>query len=375
MKRKLIHLPLEPYKARYTEMLHRWEKDAFSSQFDVETIDPAPSSGIPMDILSGEVLDQTQRPLYGLSQVSTLLSSLSKQGPFNRQTVWFSDFYTPGIDALLYSGVLKDSVKACFLWAQTFDVHDFTHKRHWPWMRCYEQMAFEFYDLVFVASPLLAEFIQASLGPSVSSKLVVCPSLPFSTKDVTNTYLSGLTNSGVPAERDIDVVFTSRLDEEKCPGFFAEIIERLPDYRFALCSGHPDMKGTATKAIARLKALREAGRLTIFTGLSKPEYYRVLARSKVQFNCAKQDWVSFTLLEALTMGCRPCYPMTRSFPEVIPSELGMYAAGVRAAAVNHLEYLLEDYSILDTVSAAMREHVLREADSTLPFITETLFKA
>ncbi len=50
--------------------------------------------------------------------------------------------------------------------------------------------------------------------------------------------------------------------------------------------------------------------------MTKQNYYQILDESKVQFNCADQDWVSFTLLEAVTFGCHPVYPDFRSFPEV-----------------------------------------------------------
>jgi hypothetical protein len=39
-----------------------------------------------------------------------------------------------------------------------------------------------------------------------------------------------------------------------------------------------------------------------------------LSKAKVQFNCAHQDWVSWTLLEAITFKCLPLYPIWKDFP-------------------------------------------------------------
>ena len=34
----------------------------------------------------------------------------------------------------------------------------------------------------------------------------------------------------------------------------------------------------------------------------------------MQFNCAEQDWVAYTLLEATLFGCLPLYPAWKDFP-------------------------------------------------------------
>lgn len=46
---------------------------------------------------------------------------------------------------------------------------------------------------------------------------------------------------------------------------------------------------------------------------NKRDYYQTLANAKVQFNCAHQDWVSWTLVEASMLGCSPLYPVWKDF--------------------------------------------------------------
>jgi hypothetical protein len=39
--------------------------------------------------------------------------------------------------------------------------------------------------------------------------------------------------------------------------------------------------------------------------------------AKVQFNCADQDFVSYTLLEAAAFNCAPLYPRYLTFPDAL----------------------------------------------------------
>jgi hypothetical protein len=105
---------------------------------------------------------------------------------------------------------------------------------------------------------------------------------------------------------------------EKNPGLFLDLAITFPNKKFAICTGWEELRGTAKDDIERAKRMAAAGKnLSIFTGCTKGRYYAMLSMSKVQFNSGLQDWVSFTLLEALAYGCAPLYPNHRSFPETL----------------------------------------------------------
>lgn len=304
IKQPLVHLPLERYRQRYTEHLVDWEKEAFSKQFAVEQIFPVEES-VPYDIRTGEVLDAARRPVYAMGQIAQIIKS--KHLP-HLGKVYFSDFYTPGLDALAYSR--KEFYGAAFLWAQTFDRYDFT-TNFIHWMRPWEVMAFELYQHVFVASTLLKELIVTAL-PNVEERVHVV-GLPFNSKHVAAQW----DESKVPGE-EFAVVYTSRWDLEKQPSLFLDLVMSRPDLKFAVCTGHDQLRGSDQRSVQRaLRMAQTENNFTIFAGLSKPEYYSILTRCHVQFNCALQDWVSFTLLEALTHHCWPLYPNHRSFPEAL----------------------------------------------------------
>jgi hypothetical protein len=230
--------------------------------------------------------------------------------------VYFSDFYTTGLDALKYSGAAHQAYS--FLWAQTFDCHDFTAQLHMDWMRPWEVMAFNTYRKVFVACDGLKELIVAAL-PQVEHQVVVV-GLPFNSAAVRAMMDVTL----CPAD-EIDCVYSSRWDFEKQPKFFLELVKACPNLKFAVCTGRGELTGTDAASVKQAEALEAAGRLRIYRGCTKAQYLAVLSRSKVQFNGALQDWISYTLLEALTMGCQPLYPNIRSFPQALQwSEPNLY---------------------------------------------------
>lgn len=327
---KLYHLPLEPYRQRYTEWLHKVERRDFKkSGFNYTPIRPGSASAkAVIDIQSGRVLDTMNRPLWALEQIAGLIS----QAVTSPGVAYFSDFYTPGLDAIPYSGCKLDI--GAFLWAQTFDQYDFT-TQHISWMRPWEVMAFDIYNFVFVAHDLLRELIVSAI-PSAHGKLHTV-GLPFSTKIVRKQ----LDMKEVPNEK-YDVAYTSRWDQEKNPNFFLDLVAAREDLQFVVCTGHADLRGSDQKAVDRAKRMAaERSNLTILTGCTKGRYYAVLSRTKVQFNSALQDWISFTLLEALAFGCSPLYPNFRSFPDTLQYyEPSLYTPFDSRSALDKLDDLL-----------------------------------
>jgi len=297
----LNHVPLENVAGRYTGQLQLWENEVFSQNFNVKPVVPS-SNSVPIQITNGEVLDSIQRPIWAMKQIEKLLiESTDYIGK-----VYFSDFFHPGLEALPYSRKYFKAFSFC--WAQSFDKFDFTRNMV-RWMRPYELMGLEIYEKVFVANHLLADFIISAVPTAIDKIEVV--GLPFSSSQV-------LTELDPKYEcESFDVVYSSRFDIEKNPDFFLDVVEALPNFKFVVCTGREELTGTDKNSVERAFYLRDLpnSNLVILEGLQKGEYYKVLHEAKIQFNCAAQDWVSFTLLEALTFRCMPVYPMFRSFIE------------------------------------------------------------
>ena len=145
-------------------------------------------------------------------------------------------------------------------------------------------------------------------------------------------------------EREERVVFGARWDQEKQPQFFMDLIKRYkrkhPGVKFAICQGGP-LRSNNQTYVDQARSLEKQGLLTIHENLTKNEYYRILADSRVMFNCALQDWVSNTVSEADAMGCNTLFPAYRSFPETFANDhTRMYVPWSMEDAMAKLEVLL-----------------------------------
>jgi hypothetical protein len=354
-------LPLEAYRARYTDYLFDIEQKAFGKDFELAPVVPENKDGCVI-IQSGEVLDTVARPMWALEQMRLLLQSAPNFGK-----VWFSDFFHPGLSALPYT---RGKFQAfSYLWAQTFDIYDFS-RQFVDWMRPWECAAFGIYQKVFVASPLLKDKLIVSLGDRLYDQVEVV-GLPFS-----SAHCFAMLGGVLPEHRTFDVAYSSRWDQEKNPGVFVELVKSRPDLRFVVCCGHAELKGNATDAvleIKRLAALPNAN-VQIAAGLTKAHYYAILADSKVQFNCAVQDWVSFTLLEALTFGCLPLYPNWRDFPDtLLQRQRNLYAPASLVSINEKLEALLTSGTTKEDTDHAGA--ILNYHDGTLSRISESILTA
>lgn len=354
-KPPLTYLPLEEYRQRYTELMScpdGWTERRLGGSFNLKPIRPEETKGAVL-IKNGAVLDRTARPLWALEQCKQVL----QQVPFGK--IYLEDFFHPGIEGLFYSG--NDYKYYSYCWAQTFDCFDFTRKEMMPWMRVYEYMALSVNMDVFVASPVLADLILTSVPQFPIEKLHVV-GLPFD-----RTSVARLFDPSYADGEEYDVVYSSRFDDEKQPWLFLELVEWRSDLKFLICTGGEKLKGNA-EAVKKAYELEAAGKLTIRHSLEKAEYYALLRKSKVQLNTSRQDWVSFTLLEALTHGCLPLYPMFRDFPGVFNYETDwLYAPSSLSSLTERLNALLtmrQDRPLYESAIQHLRSTVLDFHDGT-----------
>jgi len=355
---KLHHFPLEAYQSRYTDYLSTIEAKHFKSVF-ADYVAYTPQDALNSQITSGSVLDSYRRPVVCFDQIRQFLKS-EKPESLKDSVLWFSDFYTAGLDAIPYAFRGERPYKAgAFLWAQTFDRFDFTAS-YVDWMRPWEVMASVFYDHIFVASETLKDLICVAL-PFVSAK-VHTVGLPYDYQ-----HLQPL--GDFKTTRSYDCAYTSRWDKEKQPQFFLDIVENNLDLKFVVCTGHETLTGDDKVAIERATRLIEKGKLSLCANLSKQEYFNILCKTKVQLNTALQDWVSFTLLEALTFGCIPLYPAYRSFPEALRyNEDCLYAPFDLEAVSQKLRWSVKSH----TFDASYGLSILDYHSNTLKRITDIL---
>jgi glycosyltransferase involved in cell wall biosynthesis len=374
----LFYCPLEDYPERYTGQLASWFQDELQRQHVAFAVVPG-DPRTQQHIQTGQVLDACRRGQHAMAQSSTLLSWIAGGSIADGDVIYFDDFWHPGVEAVKYAlHQHKLDVKLfAFCWAQSVDKFDFTHGML-PWIRPFEQGNGHCYDRVFFASSMLAAFAEVE-GISRQSAVV---GLPFNSHEVLSRmplwyheYLAGERRAMVVRhrhERKRDVVFSSRFDWEKNPQFFIEVMQQLlerhwaTNIRFVICTSQPALRSNDPSVLVTLKQLmaRFPHSIKVASGLTKEQYYETLCKSRVQFNCAYQDWVSFTLLEALTAGCYPIYPDWRSFPETFgPGSPHLYADRNVDAAVDAIlhvmdadEMVWDREAILDRQSTLLHRH-------------------
>ena len=323
VKKRIVYVPLEPYKERYTVQLSakdgwlesNWKREGH----DVIRIDGTSISD-DNDIKTGQVLDAHGRGYWACSQVMELIK-LHQLGMLNPVTdvIYFDDFWHPGISALPYMFDQTNSHIPAFamLHAQSVDIHDFTYPmRHW--MRHFEKGIATFLSGIFVTSSCLYDLcLYAGVG---TKENIYLAGLPYNSREVKNQFFPEV----LPAKKK-QVVYSSRWDREKRPDFFLQVVKevykRRPDINFVITTSAAEVRSNdqnMVKLLERFIATEEAARnLEVRVGQTKHQYYHNLLESKIQFNCADQDFVSWTLLEATTSGCRPVYPNYLSFPEAL----------------------------------------------------------
>lgn len=332
---KLFYVPLEPYEQRYTGQLSckgGWnEANWTAAGIRFKRIE-GPSIQVG-HIETGQVLDGITRFEWATVQLRQLME-LAREGQISdTDVVFFDDFWTPGMAHLFYVWDQLDCHPRCYAqcWAQSVDEFDFTAKML-PWIRDFEKGIGKWMAGVFVANSMLKD-LMVEAGVIEADRCHVT-GLPFDSDEAISVWQKEHTEH--PIERKNRVVFSSRCDSEKNPTFFLEVARRVweedPDVEFCICTSAPKLRSNDPFVLQAVLDFEKANKnFNVYEGLSKAGYYDLLYSSKIQFNCADQDWVSFTLLEASTFGCIPVYPSRRSFPETFTNAGGLV----------HTQYLYE----------------------------------
>lgn len=318
MKRRLIYLPVEAYRSRYTEYLSCpggvFEACCKKLGVPVHTIRPYSSV---MQIKIGQVIDPLTRAQWSFHQIYELMGMMKHRQVSDGDVIYIEDFWIGGMEMIPY---MQDLVRPfdwlpvwAFCHAQSVDPNDFTAPMA-RWMRKFEQAWASVLAGIFVAAPELKNMLrQGSVFGSILATGTV-----WSSDWMTQRYMSA------PAvKKEKLVVFSSRWDSEKDPEFFCSLVKAVlkerEDIRFVVCTGNENLTSNRADLIGLVREMvnDHSKYFKVEAGLSKQKYFDILRRASVQFNCAKQDFVSYTLLEACLAGCSPLYPSYLTFPDAL----------------------------------------------------------
>lgn len=314
----IIYFPLELLKERYTLQLSAKNTGWLERRWIENDIPYLRIEGDALreTIKVGQVLDASGRGYWATSQISKFLKVFDGGGIEENDVLFFDDFWHPGISALPYSFTQSKIMPKmyAFLYAQTVDPYDFTYKMRY-WMRHFEIGIGKILDGIFVTSTALKDLlVYAGIAPPENIHVI---GLLYNSEEV-KTHWPGK----LPAKK-LQVIYTSRWDKEKRPDLFLRIVEKVceqrTDIKFVISTSFRELKSNDQDLILLLEEFlkKYPGNLELRKNQTKEQYYENLLESKIQVNTADQDWVSWTLLEATTCGCRPLYPYFLSFPEAL----------------------------------------------------------
>jgi len=345
---KLFYLPLESYQERYTWLMScvgGWAETHFKkNNVDFERIE---GEMIGSEITTGVVLDAYGRSYYAMSQIQKVILKIQKGEIKDGDVIYTEDFWQPGIESLFYiRSITGINFKiGCFFHAQSVDDSDFTYSMR-SWIRDIEKGMTKGYDYIFVCSPILKELCEEA-GFDADKFYVI--GLPYNSEKLLEQI------EYKEKEKERYVLFSSRFDKEKNPRFFMNLVRECPDIQFKLVKPRKTLSNDPEVEQEAYRLEKEVENFEIVDTSKKQDYYDLLAKAEIQFNCAYQDWVSWTLLEAITFGCKVLYPKWKDFPyELDYDERYLYQAENLSECKEKLYQLLDnefDKNLLEIVKA------------------------
>ena len=324
--RKLFYMGLESYEARYTLQLTEWNRRVFERRGIEVIYVPGSTIDNSQSISVGQVLDAHGRSYFAMSQMMNLVQMMRNGDVTGEDVVYFEDMFQPGIESLPYIMDQIEDYRRPKVWvrclAQAIDPDDFVHV--WgmaKWMDLYEKMVNEFVTGVLATNEEMVAHMRIA---GWSAPIYNISGLAFGKTEVLER-IGGAENIRAFADRKMRVGFAARFDQEKQPGFFMDLVEKIKsqpngrDISFAVFQGGP-LRSNNPEYVERARRLQQKGYLEIYENLNKNRYYELLNDTRVLFNCALQDWVSNTVSEADTLGANVLYPAYRSFPETFAND-------------------------------------------------------
>jgi glycosyltransferase involved in cell wall biosynthesis len=210
----------------------------------------------------------------------------------------FTDAWHPGIINLKYmSELLGIPVKIHALWhAGSYDPADFLGRLigDAPWVRHAEKSFFHAIDHNYFATQFhIQMFLTNLFGETRDSRQDYLP-----TKKIVRTGwpMEYMPMTLYPYKHFIKrnlILFPHRIAPEKQVEIFRDLAQQMPEYEFVVCQDQQ---------------------------LTKDEYHRLLAESKIVFSCSLQETLGIGCYEGAILGSIPLVPDRLSYSEMYDNE-------------------------------------------------------
>lgn len=203
----------------------------------------------------------------------------------------FADAWHTGILQLKYmSELLNIPVEIHALWhAGSYDPQDFLGRlvKDKNWTHNTERGLFHAIDYNWFATDFHKKLFSTTLlnGPVGKDKM---PRTGWPMD-----YMPSLLDKYDSTAKEDIIIFPHRLAPEKQPEIFRDLAANMPDYKFVVCQDNK---------------------------LSKEEYHKLLAKSKIMWSANLQETLGISPFEGALLGVFPLLPDRLSYSEMYPSE-------------------------------------------------------
>jgi glycosyltransferase involved in cell wall biosynthesis len=310
----LWYIPIEPLEERYSKQWYTLLPREFKKAgFKVNIIDGEPLTD---KIETGEFLDINSTLHYKAEQLKKIAQLFYADLIKPNDIFFIADLEFWGIESIKYLSVLnKVPVKIyAFLHAASYYPGDFMQPCE-PFAKFFEKGWLEVCDKIFVGSEYHKKLVIDTRGGLYSDSLykkIIVTGNPWSTKDA-------LAMVGKVKKKN-QIVYSDQPDYRKRPNIFLSLVpvikQLLPQTEIIVTTSRESWGGkTWLGKIAR--SLQDLKLLTIKEGLSKKEYYTILAESKamVSTNVVAETF-GYCAVEAMTFNACPFLPNMFSYPEL-----------------------------------------------------------
>ncbi|MFA7717466.1 MAG: glycosyltransferase [Candidatus Absconditabacterales bacterium] len=251
----------------------------------------------------------------------TLLSNSDKF-----KSILFIDFFSPGIDILQYLLEIKGkNIKlGALLHGGSFLPRDLYV---WPRLKYSENLRFSIFDIIYVPSKHLYNLV-----PDVFKGKVKI--LPWGM----DSFLSKKPLS--EEEKNIDILFPHRLDDDKGIDDLIFLISKLRNYTFVITSFRSLENNKYYKRLKIYKNVR------FVFGENEEQHLHTLSKAKIVLSCAYQENFGYGIVKSVLSGAIPILPDREVYSELFPGDFLYSTLDGAAKKITTILENKDEYSLL-----------------------------
>ncbi len=351
----LFVLPLEKLEERYTGQWYRWFQDELiKKNIPYQYVD---GQQLTSKVETGVVLDAAGTNYWKFSQMMKVCQLFKEGKVQNGDKFFIMDLWYPSLEAIPYMAQLFNLQVDVygFLHAGSYTTEDFAEPMS-PWAKYFERGWAKLCKGIFVGSSYHKEkflkkrfmrpddrwfnifsHIPLEDYQEIRDKIHVTGN-PFNTKE----FYSQVDNIIPLEDRGKTIVYSHRFDIEKRPNVFMDIMDELwskrQDFKVIITTSREKFRSNCSELVNRL--YNSKWNFEVKEGLTKAQYYRILASSRIFVSTTIEENFGYCLLEALTGGCIPVVSNLYSHPEILQYNQD-FLVGANNSMVERINYYLD----------------------------------